>query len=142
MGVAFAVVVATAAVASAAEGPEIAGRWLVEKRDAIILVEPRGHEIVGRIVWAKDRDGIKGDERLDMKNPKAELRSRKVLGMDILTGLPLQRQADGWYGRGRIYNPKTGKSYNVKIKLESSNQLRLKIGGSVLGHTTRWTRAE
>ena len=125
----------------AAEGLDIAGRWLVEKKDAIVLIEPQGDGIVGHIVWAKDRDGIKGDERLDFKNPRPELRSRKVLGLDILTGLKATPK-DGWYVRGRIYNPKTGKSYNVKVRLEPGGQLRLRIGSGVLGQTTRWTRAE
>jgi uncharacterized protein (DUF2147 family) len=124
-----------------AQSHELSGRWLVEKKDAIILVEPQGDGIVGRIVWAKDRDGIKGDERLDTKNPRPDLRSRKVLGLDVLTGIPATPQKDGWYGRGRIYNPKTGKSYNVKLRLDPNDQLRLRIGGGVLGQTTRWTRA-
>jgi uncharacterized protein (DUF2147 family) len=127
--------------ASAAPGAEIEGRWLVEKRDAIILVEPRGGEIVGRVVWAKDRDGIRGEERLDFKNPRPELRSRKVLGLETLTGIPLTPGADGWHGRGRIYNPKTGKSYPVKIRLDAPDRLRLRVGSGVLGQSTYWTRA-
>jgi uncharacterized protein (DUF2147 family) len=124
----------------ASAAPEITGRWLVEKRDAIVLVEPRGHELVGRIVWVKDRDGIKGEERLDSKNPRPELRSRKVLGLEILTGLPLVPDKGGTHRGGRIYNPKTGKSYPVRIRMESPGRLKLRVGSSLLGQTTRWTR--
>lgn len=123
------------------EQTEILGRWMVEKKDAIVEIEDRGGKLAGKIVWAKDRDGIKGDERLDAKNPEPDLRSRKVLGSDILTGVPTTPK-DGWFGRGRIYNPKTGKSYDVKLKLESPDRLRLRVGGKILGHTTRWTRVE
>jgi uncharacterized protein (DUF2147 family) len=127
-------------LALAQDADAIAGRWLVEKRDAVVLVEPQGDEFVGRIVWAKDRDGIPGDERLDTKNPSPDLRSRKVLGSTILSGVPTTPQ-DGWYGKGRIYNPKTGKSYPVKIRPEGADRLKVRVGGGLLHQTTRWTRA-
>jgi uncharacterized protein (DUF2147 family) len=120
---------------------DITGRWMVEKRDAIILVEPRGETFVGHVVWAKDRDGIRGEERLDIKNPNPALRSRKVLGLAVLTGLSRTPRPDGWYVGGRIYNPKTGKRYPVKVRLDGAGRLRLRVGGSVMGQTTYWTRA-
>jgi uncharacterized protein (DUF2147 family) len=126
----------------AAEGADISGRWMVEKKDAIIVIEPRGAGLAGRVDWAKDRDGIPGDERLDTKNPSPELRTRKVLGLDILTGLPAAPDDEGWYRRGRIYNPKTGKSYPVRVRRESADRLRLRVGGSVVGQTTYWTRVD
>ena len=119
---------------------EVTGRWLVEKKDAIVLVEGEGASLVGRVVWAKDRDGVKGDERLDTKNPRPGLRSRKVLGLEILTGLPTRHDEGGWYRGGRIYNPKTGKSYPVRVRRESPDRLRLRVGSRVLGQTTYWTR--
>jgi uncharacterized protein (DUF2147 family) len=121
---------------------DLAGRWRVEKRDAIIQVERIGDAFVGHVVWAKDRDGIRGEERLDTKNPRPELRSRKVLGLTMLTGVSTTPRADGWHTGGRIYNPKTGKSYPVKVRLESPDRLRLRVGGSVVGQTTFWTRTD
>ena len=126
---------------TAGDASAITGRWMVEKRDAIVEVERHGDRYVGTIVWAKDRDGIKGDERLDVKNPNPELRSRKVLGSPILTDLPATPH-DGWYGKGRIYNPKTGKTYPVKLRLEAPDRLRLRVGGKIIGQTTRWTRSK
>ena len=120
--------------------PGIAGRWRVEKKDAIILIEPKGGHLAGHVVWAKDRDGIRGEERLDFKNPRPELRARKVLGLEVLSALPLEPDDEGWHGRGRIYNPKTGKTYPVKVKLAGPDRLRLKVGGSLLSQTTDWTR--
>ena len=128
--------------AGASPGGDITGRWLVEKKDAIIVIEPRGSGLAGRVDWAKDRDGIQGHERLDTKNPSPELRTRKVLGLDILTALPAAPDDEGWYRRGRIYNPKTGKSYPVRVKRESADRLRLRVGGSVVGQTTYWTRVD
>lgn len=138
MGTLSAVVPGTPVAASSG----MAGRWLVEKKDAIVLVEAKGGQISGRVVWARDRDGIKGDERLDTKNPKPGLRARKVLGLEILSGLSLTPDGNGWYRGGRIYNPKTGKTYPVKVKPESPDRLRLRVGGSILGQTTFWTRRE
>ena len=133
------VTVAEIPAARASDAADITGRWMVEKQDAIIAVEQQGDRLVGTIVWAKDRDGIPGDERLDAKNPRPELRSRKVLGSAVLTGVPAAEH-DGWHGPGRIYNPKTGKTYPVKLRLESPDRLRLRVGGKLIGQTTRWTR--
>jgi len=130
----------TGRAAQADPSTDLEGRWRVEKKDAIVLVEQRDGGIAGKVVWAKDRDGIKGDERLDTKNPRPELRSRKVLGLDILTGLPAAPDGEGWYRGGRIYNPKTGKSYPVRVRRDSPDRLRLRVGGSVVGQTTYWTR--
>ena len=133
-------------LSSLAHGEEpsrVEGRWLVEKRDAIVLIEPKGNELVGRLVWVKDRDGVEGAERLDMKNPQPDLRSRHVLGLVILTGLPLAPDAGGTYRGGQIYNPKTGRTIPVRrMQLESSDLLKLRVGTALLGKTTRWTRVD
>jgi len=128
-----------------AQGPEdatIEGRWLVQKQDGIVLIESSGSELVGKLVWVKDRDGIKGTERLDARNPQPELRSRHVLGMVILTGLPLEPDASGVYRGGRIYNPKTGRLMPIRVQLEAPDRLRVRVGNRVLHQTTHWTRVD
>jgi uncharacterized protein (DUF2147 family) len=128
---------------SSAADSGVEGKWLVEKRDAIVLIEPKGDGLVGRLVWVKDRDGIEGTERLDMKNPQPDLRSQHVLGLVILTGLPLAPDESGAYRGGRIYNPKTGRTIPVRrMQLESSDLLKLRVGTAFIGKTTRWTRVD
>ena len=131
----------TSRTASAAS-EDLAGRWMVEKKDAIVLIEPQGDRLIGKIVWAKDRDGVRGEDRLDAKNPQPANRTRHVLGLPILTDVPVSPTNDGWHAKGRIYNPKTGKSYPVKMRLDSPNDLRLRVGGKVIGQTTHWTRVD
>jgi uncharacterized protein (DUF2147 family) len=118
----------------------IAGQWLTEKRDGILLIEPRRDELVGKLVWVKDRDGIKGTERLDAKNPNPDLRSRQVLGLVILTGVPLSPDENGQFRGGRIYNPKSGKMIPIRLELESADVIKARVGTSVLHKTIRWTR--
>lgn len=122
--------------------PSLEGRWLVQKQDAVVLIEPSGSELVGKLVWVKDRDGIKGTERLDLKNPEPDLRSRHVLGMVILTGLPLEPDEGGVYRGGRIYNPKTGRHMPIRVQLEAPGLLRVRVGNEFLHQTTHWTRVD
>ena len=71
----------------------------------------------------------------DDKNPDKAQRSRKLLGVAILTGL----KADGnqWSGRG--YSPKDGRNFNARVRIENGN-LNLRGCVSIICRTVVWTR--
>ena len=133
------IAIAPACLAGEADGSSIEGRWLTEKRDGVLQIERKGSELEGRLVWIKDRDGVKGTERLDFKNPDPELRNRHVLGLTILTGLPATPDASGYY-RGRVYNPKSGKMIPIRMQLETPDRIKARVGTSFMHKTIRWTR--
>tara|TARA_A100001037_G_scaffold301339_1_gene330609 strand:+ start:715 stop:1215 length:501 start_codon:yes stop_codon:yes gene_type:complete len=60
--------------------------------------------------------------RLDIKNPKQELRDEPIVGMQVLSHYAF---ANGKW-RGRIYNPKTGKTYRSSMRIDEEGNLRLK----------------
>lgn len=137
-----------AASAWAAEGDGIAGVWNSEDRDARIEILNCADKVCGKIVWmdepyytVKDKEGKPGDLRLDIKNPDPALRSRTILGLQILRDFTFAG-GNRWTG-GKVYDPKNGNTYSGTISLVTSNTLYLRgfIGFSLFGRTTTWTRA-
>lgn len=99
----------------------IAGRWITEERDAVIEIKRCGSTTCGRITrfLVAPPDGI--DQR-DINNPDPDLRRRKLLGLPVLFGF--REESDLW--RGRIYDPKSGKSYRSVIRRTSANTIEVK----------------
>jgi uncharacterized protein (DUF2147 family) len=100
---------------------------------------------VGEIVWLKEPKETDGKEKLDKNNPDAKLKSRKVMGLQILKDFTYDADDDEWSG-GTIYNPSSGKTYNCYMKFESGKSLKIRgyIGKAWmgLGKTAVWTKEE
>ncbi len=111
---------ATGATAAAAADP-ISGRWVTEDKDAVVAIGKCGASTCGRIARFLITPPDGADQR-DINNPDAALRTRKLLGLPILTSF--KPDSDLW--RGRIYDPNTGKSYRSVIRRKSANVLEVK----------------
>ena len=111
----------------------IMGKWLTESGDAKVEIYEAGGKINGKIVWLE-----KGPETTDSHNTNEKLRSRKLMGVNILSGLT--KKSEKWEG-GRIYNPKNGKNYKCSIWLDGD---KLKVRGYIgfLYETQTWKRAQ
>lgn len=99
----------------------ITGRWVTEERDAIVEIKPCGRTTCGVIArfLVPPPDGL--DQR-DINNPEPDLRRRRLLGMPVLT--QFREEADLW--RGRIYDPKSGKSYRSVIRRTGANTIEVR----------------
>ena len=76
---------------------------------------------------------------MDSKNPDESLKARKLMGLQILSGF--RYAGDETWEAGKIYDPKNGKTYSCKMRLEGENlKIRGFIGISLLGRTTVWSR--
>jgi uncharacterized protein (DUF2147 family) len=116
--------------------PNVAGNWLTEDKSAIIALAPCGQQMCGSI--ARILVNRPGRPWTDAHNPDPALRGRPVLGMRIISGLnPGQNKWEG----GRIYDPKSGKSYKSYVQLNPDGSL--KVAGCILFvcQGQRWTRA-
>ena len=87
------------------------------------------------------RDVFEKYDLRDENNPDAKLRSRQLLGLNMLSGL---KKDGGEYTGGNIYDPGNGKTYNCSMKVEGDV---LKVRGSLdkrglLGRTMDWFRVE
>ena len=119
---------------------EILGFWMNEDKDAIIEIYENNRIFNGRIVWLKDSLDSFGQPVRDVFNDRSSLRSRKVMGTDMLMGFIYTDEA---WRKGEIYNYKSGNDYNGKITLDDDGNLRLKGYYSILfflGRTKTWTR--
>ena len=103
----------------------VVGKWVTEGGDSQVEIYQSGDKLLK-----------KGDGQQDVHNPDKKLQSRKLVGVNILTGLT--QKGDKWEG-GKIYNPKNGKTYKCSIWLEGNN---LKVRGYVamFYETQTWTR--
>lgn len=98
----------------------------------------------GRTQWLEDPLGEDGSFALDVKNPKKELRNRRLLGAFILEGFQYDSVGHRWKD-GTIYDPTTGKTYKCILKVSDDLQklhLRGYIGISIIGREVVWTRVE
>lgn len=120
---------------------DVVGKWKLEDGSAIIEVYQEGDVFNGKIVWLKNPTEADGSPAVDSNNPDAKLRSRQLIGLNMLSGL---KQKGGEYSGGSIYDPGNGKTYNCSMKVEGDI---LKVRGSLdkrglLGRTMDWFRVK
>lgn len=119
-----------AATASPARAADPAGLWLTETGSSRVRITPCGGGFCGTIVHAPGKG-------LDLKNPDPALRSRPVVGVQILNA----PQADGAAYVGSLYNPNDGKTYSGSLRLTAPNSLE--VAGCVMSVFCKrqtWTR--
>ncbi len=123
--------------ATPAAASSINGDWVTQDKDAIIKIGKCGSTVCGRIhkYLVTPPNGV---NQKDINNPNAKLRSRKLLGTAVLTGF----KPDGKKWRGRIYDPKTGKSYRSVVQLESANRLKVEGCIAFFCQGQKWQRAK
>ena len=118
---------------------DVVGKWKLEDGSAIVEVYQEGDVFNGKIVWLEKPTEADGSPAVDENNPDAKLRSRQLIGLNMLSGL---KKDGGEYSGGKIYDPGNGKTYNCSMKVEGDV---LKVRGSLdkkglLGRTMDWFR--
>jgi len=121
------------------ESDAVLGIWYNEEKTSGIEIFRCTDTYCGRIVWLKNPLNTEGKEKVDSKNPDESLKARKLMGLQILSGF--RYSGDGTWEAGKIYDPKNGKTYSCKMRLEGENlKIRGFIGISLFGRTTVWSR--
>ena len=126
---------------AAAFAQDVVGKWKLEDGTAIVEVYKSGDAYNGKIVWLEKPTEADGSPAADNNNPDKALRSRKLIGLNMLSGL---KKNGGEYTGGTIYDPGNGKTYNCSMKVEGDV---LKVRGSLdkkglLGRTMDWYRVK
>ena len=126
---------------AAAFAQDVVGKWKLEDGTAIVEVYKNGDVYNGKIVWLEKPTEADGSPAVDNNNPDKALRSRKLIGLNMLSGL---KKNGGEYTGGSIYDPGNGKTYNCSMKVEGDV---LKVRGSLdkkglLGRTMDWFRVK
>jgi uncharacterized protein (DUF2147 family) len=126
--------------ASAAFAQDVIGKWKLDDGTAIVEVYKSGDAYNGKIVWLEEPTDADGTPAKDNNNPDLALRTRELIGLNLLSGL--KKTADNEYSGGKIYDPGNGKTYNCSMKVEGNV---LKVRGSLdkrglIGRTMDWFR--
>ena len=117
----------------------VVGKWKLEDGSAIVEVYQQGDAYNGKIVWLANPTEADGSPAVDENNPDPKLRSRQLIGLNMLSGL---KKSGNEYSGGTIYDPGNGKTYNCSMQVEGNT---LKVRGSLdkrglLGRTMNWFR--
>lgn len=120
---------------------KVVGVWLTQNKEGKIEIFKSGNQYFGKIVWGKDLYEKDGKTlKKDVHNPNANLRSRTIQNLVILTGFNYK---DDYWQDGKIYDPQSGKIYSSEIKLECGKlKLTGYIGITLFGRTEVWERVK
>lgn len=119
----------------------ILGKWVNSTGEAHVDITKRGDKYFGKIVWIKEPKDEKGNVKTDAKNPEASLKSRPILGLEILKDFVFD---DGKWTDGKIYDPKSGKTYSCNMTMKGNDVLNMRgyIGISLIGRSETWKRVK
>ncbi|MCS6819221.1 MAG: DUF2147 domain-containing protein [Chitinophagales bacterium] len=126
-----------------ADKSKITGFWINDKKDIIIhIYEDSKGLFHGKVVWLLDSLDEYGTPRRDVMNNDARLRSRKLIGINILSDYKFDRNDREW-DDGRIYNFDNGNTYRGKMWIHEDGTLRVRGHWWILwflSRTKTWTR--
>ena len=103
----------------------ICGKWESVEKSLIIQVYMEGGNYKAKITWYSDTEGKPMDYWTDRRNPNPALRSRKILGMEVLSGLQYDPDNNRWEN-GMVYDSKHGREWNASANIDKNGQLRVR----------------
>jgi uncharacterized protein (DUF2147 family) len=120
-----------AAALGLASGPALAaetaeGVWLVQDQTAKVRIGPcagRADELCGDIVWLKAPKDEEGQLKRDDHNPDPKLKARPIMGLQLIRDF--QPAGSGKWEGGKIYDPRSGKTYKSKMQLKGGGELEV-----------------
>lgn len=105
----------------------IIGKWMSTDNKLEVEVFKQDNVYKAKVIWFDDADdrSIPLNQRGDGKNLDKALRTRKVIGMEVMNGLQYSAGDNEWQ-EGRIYDASTGKDWNAKAWLTKDGLLKVR----------------
>ena len=127
-------------LAAAARAETPIGVW--EAGESHIEIYECGDLLCGRVVALDEPLDEEGEPHVDLNNPDPALRTRPIMGMDLIAGF--SRKSDRKWVDGAIYDPRDGKTYKSRLTLQKDGTLEVRgyVGVALFGKTVVWTRIE
>jgi uncharacterized protein (DUF2147 family) len=125
---------------SAAADPT--GTWLTQDGKATVRIADCGGALCGAIISLKEpNDPETGQPKTDKNNADASLRSRPMLGVQIVLGMTPNSKPASW--TGQVYNAEDGKTYAGTLTLQDAKTIKLEgcILGGLICKTSTWIRS-
>lgn len=111
--------------AQVAKAERVCGSWESEQHNLRILVYMQHKQFRAKIIWFSDTDGKPMDYWRDTRNPDIKLRSRKILGMEILSGLRYNARTNSWED-GLVYDSRHGRYWNASATIGKKGMLHVR----------------
>jgi uncharacterized protein (DUF2147 family) len=105
----------------------IVGKWMSTENNLLVEVYKCGNDFKAKVLWFDDSDDRSNpyNTRMDSNNPDHTLRTRKILGMEVLHGLAYNTGEDRWED-GRIYDSKSGKTWDASAWITRNHLLKVR----------------
>ncbi|MCA3738885.1 MAG: DUF2147 domain-containing protein [Phenylobacterium sp.] len=116
------------------------GVWYTEDKQGKVRIAPCGDKLCGVIISGRGKDGKPASDARDDANPNPALRSRPILGLQILRDF--KPTGPGRWGGGKIYDPNTGRTYDSKLSLSNGGVLKVEGCVTVICVSQTWTPAD
>ncbi|MGH8225892.1 MAG: DUF2147 domain-containing protein [Gammaproteobacteria bacterium] len=127
---------------------DVLGVWTTPNgKSRVCISRAQDGSFAGKIIWLKQptypadykNKALVGQPKVDIHNPDKKLRSRPVLGMDVLSGFTYSPSDHDWR-KGKCYDPDDGKTYTYRMWLESSDTLMVRGYVWIFHKTQEWHR--
>jgi uncharacterized protein (DUF2147 family) len=126
----------TLAAAPAFAADPVEGEWLVQDKGGKVRVGPcpgKADRMCGVTTFVKDSTKV-----LDVKNPDAAMRTKSLLGQQVMRDF--KQAAPGRWTGGKIYDPKSGKTYDSKLTANANGSLKVEGCILMVCQAQTWTR--
>lgn len=109
------------------DSDKILGKWMSTEGNLIVQVYKEKNLFKAKVIWFDDNGSKKlsMNSRTDSSNPDVSLQKRKIIGLDILSGLKYNPQSNRWED-GIIYDPQGGKKWKSFALINEDGQLKVK----------------
>ena len=128
----------------AAAREDIRGVWFDDTGKGAVELRLCGEtkqSMCGYIVWLQQPLDRKGRPLVDSLNPEPTRRKQPICGLQVIGRLKPMRS--GAWDKGWIYDPKQGKSFDVEIRRQGEDRLKVTgyLGIKLLSESFVWSRA-
>jgi uncharacterized protein (DUF2147 family) len=103
---------------------DVLGKWISTDKSVAVQVYRQGNDFKAKVIWFDERlgSGTPMNSRHDTHNPDEKLRTRKVIGMDILNGLNFNSANQRWEN-GKIYDASSGRTWDTFAEINDDGKL-------------------
>lgn len=95
----------------------------------------------GQIFWLKNPNNADGTPKYDLKNPNPEKRKVRSDKIVVVWGVRYDAEEDEW-NSGKVYNPTSGKTYDVEIKFTDPKTLNVRGKLGPFGKSVYWKKIQ
>ncbi len=112
--------------------------WFNEKKEVKVQFYKKDGKYHGKVIWLAETLGDHIQPLKDIKNPNAELRSRRIMDMPLIEDM--YYKGDEWCD-GTAYNPRSGRYFKCRMWFDGNDVLKVRGYWGFLFGTETWTKA-